>query len=589
MNLKQSLLSRIKPESGNHIWAVRFNGYAWCSSVIAKGKHGFSVVASARSNQLDHVSAIAEMQKVISQQTSCPKTAVLIAPGLAVSLLDLPVEPDKPRHTSQMKELVRWELDNLVGEISDQYTIGAVLVGRGYLNQEQRQNVAIELEIQRSAARGGGLTRFGDIAIQLGFIQRDQLDEALAIQEKLVHLEVTLECNWQLHLHTEDDGQQTYGWLAVGVSRTKRDQWATAFKKNGVKLKGIFPITGALMPTLAANKEAHRLCVEIHDERWVSYRIINGVVVSYRESANTATEITADNLVEQCADQLRPGLNDIIIAGNDVSSALCAEFAQRLDRSVSSFHPELSFNAVSTEDEFTCLEKATIESIGMLSFSSQSLFKPLGVAAFDPPPPVWKNKQVIAGTAAGLAALSLIGLAIYVKVETASQEQRLVDLEAEYKKNQTLNSQYSTINAESKRLQEEIESLLSKMIDAQGEVQQLEVLSQRQTFVLKLLQALESSIDQSVTLDQVIEPERSSNPSVHIVGWASNQPAAASFTERFNQRIQDLDFQTIDVDIRAGYGRYGLYGYVIDFWIIPRPVDELEGRNEGVAQGGQSK
>jgi outer membrane murein-binding lipoprotein Lpp len=587
MNLNLSFLNRFKPDSGGSIWVFRFTGYRWVSVVISNEKQGPKVLALGESTQLDMMSALAEMRKQISGKTACPKEAVLMAPGVAVGLLDLPVEPDKPRAPAQMRELVRWELDNLVGEISDQYSIGAVLVGRGYITHEQRQNTAIELEIRRSASRGGGLTRFGDTAIQLGYIQRDQLDEALAIQEKLVLLEVTLECSWHLHLYTEEDGQQTYGWLACGVSRAKRDQWASAFKRNGLKLKGIFPLTGATIPAIGRrDKESHSLCVEVHEERWVSYRIQKGVVMSYRESGKLAHDITVDQLVDQCGDQLRPGLKDIILVGNDIDSALAAELANRLDRAVSMYALSTA-SADKGFDELSLLEKASFESIGQLSFSSQSIYKHMAIAAFDPPPPVWKNKQILAGTAAGIVVTAMVGAAVFVKMQTMEEEARLVELEEEFKKNQALSIQYSTINAEAKRLQGEIDAMQEKLLEATNETQQFEILTQRQEFVLRLLQALESSIDQSVTLDQVVEPERSNNPSVHIVAWASNQPAAASFTERFNQRIQDMDYQTIDIDIRSGYGRYGLYGYVIDFWIIPKPVDELEGLDNGLAQGGK--
>ncbi|MBV1919777.1 MAG: hypothetical protein KUG73_03790, partial [Pseudomonadales bacterium] len=313
-----------------------FDGFRWSSAVVSAEADGVKMNAVASSDLTDNRAAVAQLIADLKAQVGrLPKQAAFISGGVVTGLLDLPVDPASPRPPAQMQELIRWELENFVADYNDLWTLGAVLSGRGYLDKQQRHDAAVELELRRAA--GHGLTRYGEIVIELGLATREQVDECLSLQEKLISHDESMSCGWALQPIVDDDGNESHAWLCCGVSEKKRKQWFSLFKQQGVHVDWFYPLHLSSLPLVIKRLEgeAHSLVLEQQPEQWVSYRVINGRVASMRVEASRDASLTTDVCANMLAEQLRPGIQKIFIYSNSIdgdSGTLQAQLAARLDR-----------------------------------------------------------------------------------------------------------------------------------------------------------------------------------------------------------------------------------------------------------------
>ena len=257
VDLKKLLeLANAKP-----ILACETDGFILKAAIASKKADSIEIVAIGESKATNFKEAVADILAQAQQQKlALPKQAILVSPSVVPALLDLPVDPEKPRADKEMFELVRWEMEPLLAQQIGIWSIGAILLGRGNISENQRQEIA--LKAKTAGIRAG--VRFGELAVELDFVSRQEIDEALELQVLLQEVGQEIECAWCLGA-TEDE-QQPPVWLASAVSRGVRDRWATAFDSNGLSLNWMYPTIGA--STLALSGEAlGEPVLEIHQNQ----------------------------------------------------------------------------------------------------------------------------------------------------------------------------------------------------------------------------------------------------------------------------------------------------------------------------------
>jgi len=332
--------------------AFQAGSFGLHGALISNGRYEAKIGAFATSSRVDFTRAITEvLEKLKLEHKRLPKRAILLTPSVVSDLVTLPVSPLRPRTNDQMQELIRWELEGAITQQNVQWKVGSILVERGHMTAEQRNHVLEELEIRQAQGGPKSLARFGDLAVQLGHISRENLEECFALQGKLVAVDDDLEYGWQASevsnaapsdevlLSLEDDSDSSHPWLVSGMSKTVRRRWLGAFNLNGISLEAFYPTVSSAFASLAqrdasdgVQNEQKQLLLEIYQEQLA---LISG-------DKRTVTEIETNGRrmgpisASECLDLLEghvSGVDRLYIASNGIEDVrfLMPELAEQLN------------------------------------------------------------------------------------------------------------------------------------------------------------------------------------------------------------------------------------------------------------------
>lgn len=492
-------------------------------------------------------------------KTRLPKHALLVTAGMVCTMMDLPVDPQRPRKDNEMKELVKWELEPLFTEQNDIWMIGAVLLGRGYITREQRQDIAVNLELATSATGGRRLTRFGELAVEMGIVTRQQLDECLLLQERLVMMDEDVECGWQAEIIQDPDGTERSSWLGTAIGKSTRQKWVKAFQNNKISLDWIYPANtsslGQVMPLSQADGE--KVILEIHQEQLVCVRANSRYVVASETQKRSGMELTADICVDVCHEQMRPGVGVIYLVGG--TPELASGIAAKLDRQVIPINDKSVYiNAVASH-----LYGVSAISLGVR------------VKARDPSPPIYKNVEILRMAAIGIVFGGIITTETLTRMDIIFKQSELARLDKEFNEKLKLNKQMQGLNNESRKL-------MRKVKDKQVEVSEISkklavinnILIDRLELVPGLLVALKSSISDEVVIDGMIEDRAKTNTFI-LAGWALTDTSAQLFVNNLNSNLARWGLMVVDDAVIRQSNAYGVDGYMVTLMILPRPPEEL--------------
>ncbi len=327
-----------KPQS---LLVLHHDGFSLTGAVVHAGLGALHIQARGRSVAIELPSAVAEVVAQIKESglAKLPKKAVLISVSAISALLELPVDPQKPRPDAQMHELVRWELESLFANHNQRWCIGALLMGRGHLTAAQREQV-VEGVLAGNAASNHRLTvRFGEEAQRLGFVNREQIDVCLALQEKLVQFDDETQCGWTAQQAVDDFDEDVdeqlprYPWLVCGIAQGQRKAWVRACDRNKLFLSAIYPALGAGFQNLPDARE--QLFVHVQQEEFVVMRGSPGALRSYRVELSKNGLADPVQVVDLCFEEMRPDITHIYLNYSGAGSTLLQEqLAERLEREV---------------------------------------------------------------------------------------------------------------------------------------------------------------------------------------------------------------------------------------------------------------
>ncbi|OUS30920.1 hypothetical protein A9Q99_05280 [Gammaproteobacteria bacterium 45_16_T64] len=587
LNSVKRWLAQLKPNtSGQQLLAVH-NGYClWLGLIGFEGEEP-QLLATGTSTAIDAVTAIGEARQQLSQQSSAslPRQLAFISTCALPALLDLPIEADKPRKTTEMESMISWELETQIADNNDLYALGAILVGRGLLTQSQRHETAVELEMRR--VNGSGLARYGEVAIDLGLITNDQLQDSLLLQEKLAVTDAQLACGWQLQTLVSEDKTE-HLWLAAGIDTRVRRQWYTGFAQNGLKLTGIVPLLGSMAPHAAKHSEnGNVVVVEAHHDSVSTYRLEKSQLASFHQQPRQHNQSLAEQCYGIVVEQLRSDTEAVLLI--DVTRTIDAaeaketnsdsdieELRSRLQREVQWLIPT---DACCTLDQKKIVPDGVIAAFFGVATTTHkhALFapekKPVQLAQIpprEPPPPIWKNIELYRYGIPALLLLTVFVHGSYSVMQQRQLQQQLDTLDKKYKEQAQLNKQLNSISGAYKKTSDKLADLTAQATDAKNNLERLNNNVVRRTrLVPRLLRAISQSVTDRIMLDGIVEPRQKGKNSFNITAWAMDNASAAQFTERLQQLVSRLEYRVADPDIRSGIGRYGLNGYTIDLWIIP--------------------
>ena len=563
------------PAAGREQLVALHNGFYLWLGLVGFEHHHPTIKQLVRVEGIEPAQAVQvalqSMRELLGTKAKrLPRQVTLVSSSCVPALLTLPVEADKPRKAHEMSALIQWEMESLIADASDMLVIGAILEGRSCITREQRHEVAVELEIRRSS---GLLTRFGETAIELGYIDNNALQECLQLQSKVQLDNSDLRCAWQPQRLTDEDNKAQTLWACCAMNTQQRRHWQKAFSQHKLQLTGVMPLYGACATLLAYREpKCISLAIELHQELLVCYRIQNGQMGSLQ----SLPRLSGQSLYEQCRNLLQEYLKEDVSVIYLIADALSQpdlqgdELAQQLKDRLQYPTHWVGSTQIGQQSLTGLLQYALLGSAALRARSTNNKIVAL-LAAQDPTPPLWKNPLVYRFGVPTMMLIALAGHALYSNWHLEQLENQLIDMELEMAKQSQINKQLGAMNSASSKSQQQLTQLQAELENIRVQSNQLEqrVIS-RGRLAPRLLKAIVSSVGNNVMLDSITEPSNTSSRNYfNIKAWAVDNPSATGFTQYLESNLKRINYEVADPDIRQGVGRFGLQGYTVDLWVVP--------------------
>ena len=512
--------------------------YGLRGALISNGRHEAKIGEIACSNSVDFTRSITEvLAKLKEKNKRLPKRAILLTPSVVSDLIQLPVSPLRPRSQEQMQELIRWELESAITQQNVQWKVGAILIERGHMTVEQRNNVLVEMDIRHAQGGPRSLSRFGDLAVQLGYVERAHLEECFALQGKLVAIDDELEYGWQACevsggklsdeslLSQEEDSDSSHPWLVTGMSKTVRRRWLGAFNLNAISLEAFYPIVGSAFASLAqreakqdfqdANKgglvieklaEGKQWLLEVYQDQLALISGDQSIITNIETCGRQAGALTAAECLDFLGD--RPlNVKRLYVASNGVEDiqALMSELAEQLNVEVQLLSASvLEFSLPAHLHRDALLGIHGVANHYLKHMPAKRLSR---ISAREVKDQAWKSlltpKRIAMGSGI-VVVCSMFGFLGWMYWNTEYYTTRLAALEAKYDQDMALKQQLQAAYGESLDIQQNIQQAIKKEKEIKILLTELQAnASYRQESVKSLLKVFALALSPYVAISNV--------------------------------------------------------------------------------------
>jgi len=532
------------------------DGFMLRAAVLSRAGEGLRADYAAQSRAQDFKQAVAEVVANLRQQGWSGKgKAALLMPGVISALVELPVAPTKPRAPLQMQELVRWELESLLMQHTTIWSVGRILVGLGYLEETQAREI---LARQQGKLEIYSLKRFGDVAIEQGYITREQLDEALTKQAWLRMEGDEIACGWQA-IGAEAGETGPYPWLASGVNQGLMRQWVAAFAAHRIALEYLFPMAGCAAANLVQN--SHAVVLEVGGGQVAGMRLgESGIeaIVTHESALNGAMEACLETY-----HALTPPDPEILwlAVGEGSTSSLVSTLAGVVGREVKLL--EANVEGV-PESVSAGMAGAAHRLLGLAGGTHCCAVPTRG-----PKVPL-RNRvefRLAAGGALILAGILLAEGVLQVRQSLAEDAaarvgKQAAELDGAVAKVQALIRQQDDIKAK----RSEVDRMEMRAAFYTDE------LPRRTVLLRALLDELGNTVTDAVVIDRIAEEQRKG---VLVTAWALSDASAQQFALSLKRGLEALGLAVVEVRVTQKNGRLSLQGYGLTLRIVDKATAAL--------------
>lgn len=609
-----SSLNSIQIGKPGKVLVLHSDGYRLVAALVQTGVTGAVIRARAESRAIDPQIAVAEAVAALRAQgvRRLPKKAVLMSASALSALLDLPVDPDHPRPREQMHELVRWELESLFSEQGLRWTIGAPLMGRGYLTPEQRAALAARQEqlLQEYADDPTSIgtrprVRFGDLAVECEFATREQVEECVELRDQLFRADDQLVCGWvaqspapsETDDDDEDDGGQGFPWLTIAVPESLRRTWVKACQRQGLFLDTAYSILGAGFGVLEVPAGAEALYLEVHPEQFAVMRGRPGGLCSLRLGNTHDGRLTPEDAVGLCREELRPEVRRIYLrAPDDQAEALTQALIELLGLEVTRIGapvaaapaPEAEAEPPPPRDEpakggkrrrkqekppATAAPEPVRDAVAdeILAVARHVLGAApraalASVQAQPPRPPLWKRRDLLPYAAAAGVILAVLANDVRMRVQVWHNQSELERLDVLYEEQLEAKRIASEIAAEGNRLKGEVANTEHRVAELTVQVSGLQRLTVRRERLPRVLEQIAAACNDEMFLQEIKLPP-DAGALVQMRGWSLTNTAAQLFVSNLNTTLAELKGRVRNSRIVSAPGPRNLSGYQIEVWL----------------------
>jgi hypothetical protein len=535
------------------------------AAVIEKKKDKLIVSPEVMvSDAPDYPSAIAEIVRKAKVKGWAGKHAILLTPAALTSPILLPIPHKHKVPLLQFEEAVRWELDPLMQQQKQTLLLGQILVANRSITPDHLSKLLEEQTgMDRSKNREVVYKRIGELAIERGHLTPNRLEQAIARQHWFMDEEDDIKCDWHPIKHSTDVAPGAFPWLAAGINKAVLRKWQAGFAQQAIKLEACYPLAGAALgaPDLASQvatgkgKPSSEVILELHNNTVSAELIVNGalsqLVTTNCHAANRLMQIS--ELYHQLGDASwqRVSLLDTTSKSEQEASILNEDLAELINLPVDPIK----------QPARTC----GLSMIGAVShiMGVQRASNVQGVSVHEPLPPLMQRFGVrailtIFGLILALiiAELGIFGRQAWIDYQNHLIADDLAKVHQAQKEIQDNIDRVKALQSQLKTLEDEKKSLKN--------IQQLfgEKLPQRNDTLQAFLKAFETTVDDDVVIDKLIED---GIRGFSVSAWALNEAAAQNFIKRFQLAVHPLGYRLKEITVSQQTGRLGMIGNSIVF------------------------
>ncbi len=553
------------------------------AAVIVRNGDDVIIAYEASSALQDFHAAVAEVVKHVREQGWQGKLAVLLTPAVLLAMLDLPIPQKNKLAPAQLAESINWEIEPLITQHLGTLTLGRVLVTLGYMTAEQVEDVISQQSIANnthtiSPTATFTYKRFGEMAVELGYISPSQLQKCLDSQGWFQSDGDEIKCGWSAQgtkVGNADNASEEvqYQWLAAAVNQSLLRQWQAAFFAQGIKLEYLYPLTGCATSTLDFSHKGSKqqLLLEAHDTGIAGLHIAGNQIQALHWQANTLQD-TLSNLTETYH----------VLDSTTFETIWFVDSANKNEIEASKLSSSLEH--ISQYPIVALPRPSHVVSLGMLGAARHVMKMKgaqlvTGVPVSNPQPRLLQRPDVRA-MLAGFALLVVIGIAelvLQIRASVIAHEDERVGKQLKVV-NDAIGRVQSKID-EVKKLKDSVSNLQLEEKGAESALSLLTVdLPKRNQTIISLLNELKRAVSEDVVIDRITEDPITG---FALNAWALNENAAQEFIKTFQVGVQPLGFKLKNILVTQQTGRLGLLGYSVTFnltslddavWNAAKPV-----------------
>ncbi|MES2502470.1 MAG: hypothetical protein V4545_07675 [Pseudomonadota bacterium] len=544
------------------------DGFHLNAAVVSRHHKQLKVDFFAQSDALNYQDAVKAVVTRLREKGWQGRDAVLLTPAVLSAVVELPIAPHQPRNPLQMQELIRWELEPLMIQHAANWSIGQLLLSKGYLTESQVADVLAQQKGKAKSGLGTGhgamysFKRFAEFAIDLGYVNQAQVDECLARQAWLSAEGDDVLCGWAMPSVSQKNTSQKAGasqpadgshssWLVSGANAALVRQWESAFLSHKITLSDVFPLVGCAS-VLAPAKDAILLLESAHGFVG-ALRQQEGEVKAIDMHKRPAMSVL-DACLESYHQMVTPESNQLWFCLSPDDSLVAKQLGDMIGREIHTISPISASLSAGTQGVASHL------------LTHHRGTQVASVSVRGPKPSLFKRVEVRA-IAAGLALLLLIGAleaSLFVRhqlvqnahTKTAESKKQfdaiVATAQAKVDVVNKLNDDIKTKNATLTNLNERFDFFASE-------------LASRTTFVQKLLENLNNAVTEDVVVNSIDETPKLG---IRFSAWALSEKSAQQFIQSYKNAMAPLGMELHDPIVRSQTGRLGLYGYDISFRLL---------------------
>lgn len=576
----ESFLEKITTLSRPDSVLVCEAGFNALRAVIVEKKGSKLTMGQEMTSDLfDKDEAVEDVVKKAKQLGWKGQHAILVNPAVCFSVLDLSIPINNKLPVRQLEESMQWELEPAYNQHKTVLTIGQLLQLRNHLTTEQVEEVLqSQNELINSKNSAVVYKRFGELALEMGFINQKQLNDTLSRQQWFTSEGDTLKCGWRGQAFQPMADTGDYKWTVAGLKLDLLRSWQVAFSKQQIKLEALYPIAaGASVQGARSveNREAgpksdKNILLEVHEG------LMLGIVQMHNEPF----------LVQSVPCSSTTVLGQI----NGLISALAQE-----DDVPVKLIDSLNDNAQQSQQLLTDISTITGREISMqqvpggkISLAMRNAVRHylrtsdyghiVDVSVHEPLPPVMQRFSVRAVLAAlliigliGISEIGLLGAKFWYKANISSISKDVGRIRAEKKR---INKKIDQV----KKLKSEIESKEAEKRNATTMISLLtKELPKRNQTLTSLMDKLQESVTDDIVVNNILED---TILGFNLNAWALSDQAAQSFVKRFQLAIHPMGYRIKNLTVSEQTGRLGLIGYAVKFSITPYSEKEWKERKK---------
>lgn len=508
----------------------------------------------AESGHFDLDMGTREVCDQLSGRTRLPRAGVLVTSDAVPALLSLPVDPDSERPPEQMQQLVRWEIEPRLLEHISSFQLGTLLLTRGVLTREQLQEV---LRSQARSSAEGARTRFGRVAMELGYITPLQLEEGLTIQERRIQMAQSAEflSSWEFQRKTSEGAV----WVACTVPRDLVAASRATLAGYGVKLGAVYPRSGAPALGLTTGLKGRRVLLVDEAPSGLEASLVS----------DKAFEVIGSR---QLAEQLMSGSQEAL--GSEPADAVWYSGDGAWVDQLDALGLERSQCPAGSGAEGTSLPAAAAGALFGVArhyLGGGALGKGLAISTKEPSVPLRKRGGVQV----------LLGMLVVVGLVFGYHEYLRYRLDSLTRKNTTLVDAVDQLSSGAGAIRASTEKRIENVLALEGNALELEelaeeigflsdTLDERGAYLMALLDGLTRYITPDMELDSVIEDIALG---LQVKGWSFRESSAQAFSSSFTDLLEGYGVSFGSISLTAESERQGVNGYLFEI-----RYEQTEGR-----------